>query len=514
MLRFDVYTDGAPATEVDLSGAYLFGQDGIPMRADLTFDEGQILCIKRVAGASGLSLLWQAGEAGRILLPTCRLSERDKPYNLNVEMARAQMMRIAQKREDWGLFDYPDAEAINAEFDVVRGKFIEALKASDDGATAAELADEALAEGIILGERIALFHADIFIARKKAAGPSALRTTFGCGADLATGNDATLERFRETFDFMVIPMPWKHIEPKERQYDYARIDGWITWAARNKKMVHAGPLLSFESGDLPDWLYLWENDYDALRDMAYEHIQRTVKRYERGVHVWRVVCGLHAYNNFNLSFEQLMELTRMSCQTVKKLVPRSQVLIDLVMPWSEYYARNPKSIPPLLYADMAVQSGVKFDAFGVQICMGAPVDGYYLRDLLQISAMLDEFVGFGKPLHITACQVPSDVAVDPQDAWSGQAAPSRGGCWHVPWSPRLQAEWLQAFYRISMSKPFVESVCWRDLSDAGGHFLPNSGLCGKELEPKLAYRELRNLKSYLAASKVSVIDQQRRPNNT
>ena len=32
------------------------------------------------------------------------------PYILNVELARAQLMRIAQKREDWGLFDYPGAE--------------------------------------------------------------------------------------------------------------------------------------------------------------------------------------------------------------------------------------------------------------------------------------------------------------------------------------------------------------------------------------------------------------------
>ena len=68
MLRFDVYSDGKPADPVDLSGAYAFGQDAIPVRADLTAANGQISCVKRVPGACGLALLWQAGQAGRFLL--------------------------------------------------------------------------------------------------------------------------------------------------------------------------------------------------------------------------------------------------------------------------------------------------------------------------------------------------------------------------------------------------------------------------------------------------------------
>ena len=124
MLRFDVYNNGAPAKDIDLSGAYMFAQDSIPLRADLAAHNGQVRCMKRVPGASGLALLWDAGTAGRFLVPTTRLPERGKSYNLNVELARAQMMRIAQKREDWGLFDFPDAELLNAEFRTVRRKYV------------------------------------------------------------------------------------------------------------------------------------------------------------------------------------------------------------------------------------------------------------------------------------------------------------------------------------------------------------------------------------------------------
>ena len=254
-----------------------------------------------------------------------------------------------------------------------------------------------------------LFHAEILLKRRKVVGGA---STFGCMVDLFASSEEYTGRLRDAFDFIRVPLPWKHTEPKERQYQYSQADMWVNWAARNRKAIHAGPLLSFEPAHLPEWLYIWENDYEALRDLAYEHIQRIVQRYEKHVKVWNVVSGIHAHNGFNLNFDQLMELTRMSCLLVKKQAPNSDVVIDLTMPWGEYYARNQRTIPPLLYADMAVQSGIKFDSFGLQIYMGVPIDGFYVRDLMQLSALLDEFVGFGKGLHITACGVPSNMAPD------------------------------------------------------------------------------------------------------
>lgn len=498
MLRFDVYRNSGAAGDVDLAGAYVFGQDGVPIRADLTTSPSQITCTKRAAGACGLTLLWDAGPAGRYLLPTTRLPDRAQPYNLNVELARARILHLVQKREDWGLFDFADAAALNEQFHQARGKFIEALKA-DDPVAAAALADEALAAAITLGEKMALFHAGIFLGRRKVAAAAA-KHSLGCVVDLLSYEEGYTQRLRDGFDFISIPMPWKHTEPTEGEHQYDQIDSWVNWAAGAGKPVSAGPLLSFDPMAVPEWLYIWENDYEALRDLVYEHIQQVVSRYKTKVHVWNVVSGLHAHNTFNLSFEQLMELTRMSCLLVKKLAPRSRVMIELVCPWGEYYAQNQRTIPPLLYADMAIQSGVKFDAFGVRVCMGAPVEGLYVRDLLQVSSLLDEFVGFGKSVHVTACQVPSDVSPDAWDAWEGKSPASDAGQWHMPWSQRLQAEWLQAFCRISISKPFVESLCWRDLADYEGHFIPHGGLCRNDLEPKAAYNELRNFKAYLIAN--------------
>lgn len=496
MLRFDVYPDCAPAGQINLAGAYAFGQDAIPIRADLTASEGQINCIKRTPGAVGLAVLWDVGATGQFLLPTTRLPERGTPYNLTLELARSRIMQILQKREDWGLFDYADAKDLNREFDEVRKVFVAALQDTSPQ-QAAKLASQALADGITLGEKMALFHADIFLKRRKNTTVGLKRGAFGAMVDVALTHDVYKERLRDAVDYYSIPMSWKALEPKENSYQYAPVDAWINTAIRARKAIHSGPLLSFNNNHLPEWLFIWEHDYETIRDLIYEHIQRVVSRYGKQVQIWKVVSGIHANNVFNLNFEQLMELTRMSCLLVKKLAPQAQVMIELVMPWGEYYARNQRTIPPFMYADMAVQSGVKFDAFGVQIMMGVPADGYYVRDLMQVSSMLDQFVPLGKPVHVTACQVPSENTPNPHDASQGQADPAKGGRWHTAWSQRLQAEWLQAFTRIAISKPFVESVCWTNVSDCANHCLPNGGLCQVNLQPKLAYRELRNFRAWM-----------------
>ena len=500
MLQFEVYLEGEKATDVELTGAYLFGQDSIPVRAELVADGGLITCVKKVPGAAGLTMLWEAGSAGKFMLSTTRLPEREQPYCLNLEMARGQMMRLIQKFEEWGLFDYGDAQHLVDELDTVKHGFIEALKADTPGG-AARMADEALAAGVTLGEKMALFHAEIFLSRRK--GPAS-RAGFGCTVDLSSApTEKTQELLRDAFDFITVPLPWKQIEPKEGQCQFALADAWVNWAVTNRKRILAGPLLSFQQDHMPEWLYVFEHDYDNLRDVAYEHIQQVVKRYEKHVRAWHVVSGIHAHNSFNFSFEQLMELTRMSCMLVKKVAPKAQAVIDVVMPWGEYYATNTRSIPPMLYADMAVQSGVKFDAFGLQLFMGAATEGHFVRDLMQLSAMLDEFVQMGKPLHITAIGAPSELSADAGDAFEGKALASAGGRWHAPWSQRLQAEWLQAVYRVAMSKPYVESISWRDLTDSQPHYMPHGGLCQSDTEPKLAYKELRNFRVFLATPRTA-----------
>ncbi len=506
MLRFDVYRDGAIAKDVNLAGAYVFGPDGVPVRADITASDGQITCIKQSTGPVGIALLWDTGNSGSFLLPTTRLEERNTPYNLSVELARAQIMTLFQKREEWGLFDYADAKELNKEFGNVRTQFVQAISQTDP-ITASLLADSALDNAVMLGEKMALLHASAFLKRKRGK-----RTPIGTILNVNASSKGYKSRAQEVADFYSIPMPWKSIEPKERDLQYAVTDEWINTAIHARKQIHAGPLLSFDSSNLPEWMYIWEHDYEALRDTIYEHVERVVTRYAKQVQVWNVVSGIHALNTFNLTFDQLMELTRMNCMLVRRLAPNAKIMIELTMPWGEYYAHNQRTIPPLMYAEMAVQSGVQFDAFGLRVIMGVPREGHFVRNLLQCSSMMDQFVTFAKTIHITACEVPSQTAIDKRDVWQGEAPITQAGRWHAEWSQRLQAEWLQAFSRIAMSKPFMESICWRTLADHNGQIIPHAGLCHGNTKPKLAYREMRNFRAMLATEAHAAANRPADPN--
>ena len=476
MLRIRVIQNGQLAKTIDLGGAFLFGNDRVPLRAQVKFVKGEIVSDSRPRGAAALSIMWPVEGAGRLMLETPRLQERKQPYILHVELARAQLMRIIQKREDWGLFDFPEGEAIYKEIDAARKLLIDAV-AADDEVTAARTGEAAIAAGVRAGEAVSAFHAEVFLTRRRAAN-QLVEHPLGCRIDTGQNSETYLRRMTEAFDFAVLPFHWSSIEPKEGAHKPTRLDAWLKLLHQKKIPAAGASLLSLDPAFVPDWMHSWAKDYDHFRDSVVKHIKHVLKTYGSHVRSWELINGVHAQNEFGFTFEQIMELTRTSARLVKQMAPKSSSIIGITLPWGEYYAVDPGTIPPLLYAEMAVQSGIQFDAFGLEIQFATGNDGHYVRDLMQISALLDRFGTFGKPLHIIAAGVPSAKG-NPSD-----------GCWHGDWSEAIQAEWVRQFYRIALSKPFVETVTCARLADG----VEQDGLLNPDYSPKPAYREILALR--------------------
>ena len=158
-MRFEVFENGRRLKKFNLSGAYLFGADGIAIRrADISFRDGIIECRKPHHETSGLALIWPIADFGKVLLPTTVLPEREAPYILNVEIARAKLMQIINKREDWAFFS--TVEGLSDISREAKELFIEAIQNLSDSAKASKLADESLKRAILVSEKLAIRQAE------------------------------------------------------------------------------------------------------------------------------------------------------------------------------------------------------------------------------------------------------------------------------------------------------------------------------------------------------------------
>ena len=496
---------------------------------------------------------------GTLTLQTCLLPERDRPYLLALELARHRIMLFYNKLEEWTLFDLPaDHPAVRA-FEAARAWFSHALVAGradthhgyrDDTHRAAL---RALWMGIEASERLALTEARTSFA-PRAAGrmytaameaspmgpvggrrqPAAILTPERTGVVLADKpylgvtvspnafGQATQRTAADTAEFIQVPTRWVELEPVEGSYNFKRTDQWIEWAVRRaKRAVSAGPVIDFRPRCVPDWLFIWENDYDTLRDLVREHVKAVVTRYRKTVPRWIIASGLHVNDYFRLSFDQMMDLTKEAVALVRKLHPAARCLVELTHPWGEYYTHNRKSVPPILYAEMLAQAGIQLDGFGLRVQMGQHRGGQSLRDLMAFSDMLDRYAALEKPISVTAFGCPSapadnartptpDPAHDhdtpPSDTAGSHdqhdrprpaAAPQTG--WRGPWSPARQADWLSAYAAVALAKPYVQSVTWHELIDGDSPIeMPRGGLLASDGTAKPAAERMARLKRALA----------------
>jgi len=278
----------------------------------------------------------------------------------------------------------------------------------------------------------------------------------------------------------MVPFNWGQIELERSKYDFSKLDACISLLSKRKLAIGAGPLLCFAKEYLPKWLLESEADFEKIRECAYEFVSAAASRYGGMVRTWNVVSGLNAFNHFGFGFEQVLEITRAANRAVKAASERALRIIEVSNPWGEYYGQMPDTIPPLVYMDMVIQSGINFDAFGLAMRFGSDVSGMHVRDMMQISAILDSYAPISRPMYITNVEIPG------RDS-SGDIA----GFWHGPWDKPKQAEWLDQFYRIALSKACIDGVMYSNFTDVADGTISESGLMTAGLEPKESYLALK-----------------------
>lgn len=484
LMRFIV----SPADRISddaLEQVYLAGLDRVPWHARVSRADGELRLERKMADAGNLYIPWQVEGYGWVTLATGTLIERERPYHLPLELARGKIGQVRNQISDWqamGLFVPVLVEAKIAEATRLLG---EAAVGDPTSPRSVQLAEQCLRLGLDAAHLLTSAYAEQVLAVRR-------RTTGKLGILLGSelGNsplDPYLAgQYLQSFNAARIPMAWRTIETGEGEYHWDVVDQQVEWCRAQGLMVCAGPLIQLDRQSVPDWLYLWEKDFESLLGFATEFLDAVVNRYRDMVDLWVPIGRINTANVLSLDDEERLRLTAQAIEVTRGLDALAEVVVSFDQPWGEYLSRLENDFPPLHFADELLRAGLGLTGLGLEINLGYQPDGTLLRDPLEFSRHLDYWSLLGAPLYL-AITVPSGSHDDPLA--QRRTAPQPG-----TWTPGVQQAWVNRYVPMLLAKSSVHGVLWNQLRDSEPHAFPHGGLFDLRRHPKPALRQLASLR--------------------
>lgn len=270
--------------------------------------------------------------------------------------------------------------------------------------------------------------------------------------------------FKEVFDFATLPFYPNRTTPEPGKYTYGYIDHALGFLKEANITPKGHPLWFGHSEVNPEWLK--GLPYSELKKHARDIAAHHVSAYKDSIRIWDAMNEAHDWANcFELSQEQLTELTGVCCEALKEANPQATSIVNICLPFAEYVAGRYNcygSLPehllsPLAYLKKLAASGISYDVVGIQLYFPA-------RDMVAVSRMLDAFAHLGKPIHITEMGVNGGLRnpVSSADGSAWSQLDMSEGTWHGGWDERTQADWLESFYTIAAARDEIEALTWWD----------------------------------------------------
>ena len=135
-----------------------------------------------------------------------------------------------------------------------------------------------------------------------------------------------------TFDTAVVPFCSREVEQHEGTRDWAISDRQVEWCRAQGLKICSAPLVQLDRSAIPDWLYLWEGDYENLLSFTADYIQAVVTRYLGKVQLWQCAARLNVADVFSLSEEQRLRLAVLAIEATQQADPRSPIVLTIDQP--------------------------------------------------------------------------------------------------------------------------------------------------------------------------------------
>lgn len=457
----------APAELLDtapLERVYLTGIEGLPWLTRSSNIEGGFVASRENDETAVLHFPWRSERVGEVMLCSSSLMHRERAYGLSLELARGTVNRVrafAGELRVAGFVLSSEAETMVLE---ASRAFIDVIVSPDDRETKSANAIElALKAGEAVGEE----YARQAIAHRKRQAP---RLPTMLAAQITETPTATEEASILTgFNTVALPFHWGQREPNPGQYDWTEIDERLAWCSQHGLRICAGPLISLQKSSIPDWAYLWEDDFDQLLECAVNYIKAAVERYQGRIHVWHAAARINEGGALELPEDQRLRLYLASVEAIRQIDKETPVVASLDQPWGEYLRQQNISLSPFHYADALVRSELGIAGIGLELNYGYDQYATYPRDWVEFSRQMDRWSMLGAPLMI---EFTVPWGTDSDEGATLKTSPLS----MVPDQPDSQHWVTQRALPILLAKPYIHGVIWNQALARPKHDFPNAAL--------------------------------------
>lgn len=462
---------------------YMQGIDAIPWTCQNSLD-GNILTIRRNASESGnLFVPWHTQDRGQITLTTTCLRESNAAYHLPIELARGTVGRMRNQVATWQQSGLHVSEDVAARVETATRALCLAATSADNDEIAEEAADEAINVSLDAIELMMRQYSRFSLQR------SGKRNVF-LAANLGSHPGARFPSdLLGAINTAVVPFAWNEIEGSNNDASAECFAEQIRWCKKLGLRVCGGPLLNFGKNGLPDWLYLWEDDPEALESYMLDYVEATVKKYADKVTLWHAWSGINDCQAMKINEELRVRLAVASLERLRSFDPSTPVFVSFNQPFGEYLARKSLDLAPIQYADTLIRAELGVSGFGLEINLGYWPEGTLPRDVLEISRLVDRWTSLGLPL-VLILTLPSAGLAEPD----GERAIIEFGANES--SVHSQAKLASEIIEVCLAKPAVQGVIWNQLADGDSNVFPHGGLYTSDAEAKPVLDQLRALKEH------------------
>jgi len=465
--------------------AYLSGIDRTSWPVHTGIEGGDLVLERSASDSANLQLPWPVEGHGQITLASASLMERPEPYRLPLELARGTIVQVRDQVADWQSIGLSVPEIVLVKLASAVEQFSRAAVEQENESASARDAEDALRSALNAADLLAAAYAEqSLMVRRRNGVPLA---SF-LGADLGTSllDDYTSRQFLATFNAAEVPICWRDSETTESRFSWSVTDRQVEWCRAHRLKVLAGPLLLLAPRALPDWLCLFEDDFESVLDFVSTFIRTTVERYRGKVDCWVCAGQVNTAEVLGLSEQERLRLVARTVELVYALDPNTPAIVSFDQPWAEYMRQRASDFPPLHFADALVRAELGLAGLMLEINVGYHPGGTLPRHILEFNRQLDAWSALGLPLWLSLC-VPNAYHDDPLARRSVKMPPGS-------WTSAIQQEWVAKFVPLALAKPAVRGVIWNQLGDSRPHDFPHGGLFDDRRHAKPALRTLATLR--------------------